>query len=190
MNKEEAAEILREAVEVLDAASISPALQSAALSELIKLLAPTSSSEPSVVESSPSIPQGVSAPSLTRLAQKVGLTLEVLGDLFVVEGNELQLAIPSRKLAETKKEGTVEVAVLVCVGRQGTGLDEEWTSVSEIRKWATEFSRYDDKHFGEHLQLADNLLTIVGKGTQRKFRVKWNEAETIKEVITQVRERA
>jgi hypothetical protein len=181
------ARVLSEALDVLERADVPPELRTAALPEAIRLIDRTEA--PTDVGGSTQQDEeelGGAVASLEKLGKRLDLPMEVLTDIYYVDGDALQLTAPSRKIAPSKKEGTAEIAVLVTVGRQGAGLDNDLTSVNEVRHWARELGRYDDKHFGEHLQGADNVLTIIGKGMQRNLRTKWHEKEQLREIIQRV----
>ena len=184
---ERVTQILASAVEALEKASVPRDLRAAALPEAIKLIAGDveASARPPLPEmrAPDEAPLTNAKPSLDQLAQRLGIPLNVISDVYVEVNGELHLGVPSRNIASTKKEGSAEIAVLVSVGRQGTGVDPDLTPNAEVRRWAQELNRYDEKHFGEHVQAADRLLTIVGKGQRRQFRVKWHEADQLKAVI-------
>jgi hypothetical protein len=184
---DQVAQILTRAVEAVEKASVPDDLRAAALPEAIQLFArgvqAPIAAPPRSTGTSAEEPSTNATPSLDKLAQRLGIPLDVLSDVYVEVNGELQLGVPSRNIASSKKEGAAEIAVLVCVGRQGTGVDQDLTPNAEVRRWAQELNRYDEKHFGEHIQAADHLLTIVGKGQRRQMRVKWHEADQLKAVI-------
>lgn len=183
------AEVLRDAVRAIEKAGVPPELRSAGLPEAVRLLTrPAQTSESQKVDRSHAAQEG-ETPSLEKLAQRLGVSLAVLEDLFYIKDGTLHLIVPSRKIATGKREGTGEIAVLVTAGRQGAGLDDDLTAVSEVRHWANEMGRYDEKHFGEHLDTVDDVVTIIGKGRGRKLRAKWHEMDQLREIITRIAER-
>lgn len=178
---------LRRALEAVDEAGIPADLREAALPSAIQLTAGAAGlslnrrdverpAEPLEPVASDEVPLG-------RFAQRLGIPMEVLEDVYVVVDEQLHLGVPSRNIASSKKEGAGEIAVLVSAGRQGTGVDQDLTPVSEVRRWVKELNRYDEKHFGEHIRGADHLLTIVGRGQTRQLRVKWHEADQLRALI-------
>lgn len=181
------ASMLRRALEAVNEADIPADLREAALPSAIELTARTaglSLNRPDVERpAEPLEPVASDEVPLGKLAQRLGIPLEVLEDVYVEVDGQLHLAVPSRKIASSKKDGAAEIAVLVSAGRQGTGVDQDLTPIGEVRRWAQELNRYDEKHFGEHVQAADHLLTVVGKGQKRQLRVKWHEADQLKALI-------
>jgi hypothetical protein len=176
-NASKVAEILRTAHEAVKEAGVPTALQPVAFEKAVDLLA----AAPAVLtpitppaEEPPPKPQlggGGEEKTLARLAAKLGVTEESVGEVFYVENDALAIGIGTSKLGSQNKEAVQQLALLVAAGRQGGGWDAEWTNVSEIRPVADAYGKVDT-NFATTVKGMDDVFTLSGNGANRKLKVK------------------
>jgi hypothetical protein len=126
--------------------------------------------------------------ALGRLATRLGVSESALADVFAIDGVDVSLHVASAKLSTTKSKATREIALLIAVARQGTGIDDAWTDVSHIRDALMQYSRYDMSNFSRHLRDIDDVFNLRGKPVQqlRLTRPGWEAAtELVKTVVNQ-----
>lgn len=105
------------------------------------------------------------------LATKVGVEPEQLADLYGIDDDGLPtVRVPANQLPSSKTAATVELALLVCAGRQASGEQETTTKV--IRELCDHYGKFDSGNFASTLTGADRYWQMTGKGQSRSLRLR------------------
>jgi hypothetical protein len=108
---------------------------------------------------------------LPQIANKLGLSMEIVGDVFDVEDGALKIVLPTSSLESGKKAATRQLALLIAVARQAAGL-EEWTYAKDIREVTKEFNKFDVSNFAQTLNSMDEVFRFTGNGAaERRVKV-------------------
>jgi hypothetical protein len=174
---EEIKEMMKEVVKALDEADIPEDLRVTAFEKgfdaLMGTPPTTATTAPSVVqESGRQIDRAVPAdgPSLEAIASRLGLDLELVGEIYYVDGESLGLAVASSKFHPKKAAATQQIALLVAAGRQAGGWDE-WTHASRIRDVARDYGRFDPANFATTIKRMGNVFSFRGRARSVEVRL-------------------
>jgi hypothetical protein len=96
---------------------------------------------------------------LARIAQRLGVDVETVAEVFDVHDGEVELIIPAGKLPSRVATATKQIALLVAGGRQAAGA-EDWTSIDEIRGVCAYFRRLDSPNFAKTIKEMDDVLNF------------------------------
>jgi hypothetical protein len=107
---------------------------------------------------------------VARIAQRLGLGAETVGEVFDVHEGEVELIIPAGKLPNRPATGTKQIALLVAGGRQAAGT-EDWTSIDVIRQACSYFRRLDSPNFAKTIKEMDDVLNFRNP-SPRKIQVR------------------
>jgi hypothetical protein len=124
---------------------------------------------------------------LHRLAARLRIDPDALADVFDFDGGEARLHVPSSRISATKSQATRDIALLIAAARQGSGLDESWTSSNPIREALANYNRYDQSNFSANLRAAGDVLNIRGKASATEVRLTqpgWEAATTLIRALT------
>lgn len=110
-------------------------------------------------------------PSLQAIAEKLGVDVAAVEQVYDYHGGELHLAVHPDKLAPSKSRATAEIAQLLAAGRQAIGLDESSTHVSLVREEAEHFKRYDQANFATTINSLSKVMTVRGSGRERTLKM-------------------
>lgn len=123
---------------------------------------------------------GTSAP-VAELARRTDLSQEHVADLYSTsDDGMLTVHVPARQLAPSKTRGTVELALLVCAGRQVSG--EQATHARVIRQVCDHYGKLDSPNFSSAMKSGDAYWQIAGKGSDTTFTLRrpgWEEAAAL-----------
>ncbi|MGH8983714.1 MAG: hypothetical protein ACRDY6_07540 [Acidimicrobiia bacterium] len=108
---------------------------------------------------------------MARIAARLNLSLELVSEVFVVDGEQLELVVGSQRLHQARSRGTEQVALLVAAGRQAAGLDDSWTETERIREWCDLYRRYDAANFASTIRGMDDVFNIRGPSRNRTVRL-------------------
>jgi hypothetical protein len=175
-SQEKVTDILRAAHEAVTAAGLPEELQRAGFEKAIDLLAGGGSS------ASPEAPDGAAGPvdppeggdirTLARIASKLGLSVETVGEVFHIEGEALALGLATSMFPAAKATAAQEITLLVAAGRQAGGWDAEWTATSEVRPIVDAYGKLDSGNYaGSITSMADDF-SFSGSGVSRRLKVK------------------
>ena len=118
---------------------------------------------------------------LSKLADSLELPLEQIKDVFYADGEQIELIISPQQLDKSTASAMKEVALLITVARQYSGL-EEWTSVNEVRKACDNLGPFDSSNFAKAM-MATKFLRSKGKGQQRELKAPRTALEGAKVLI-------
>jgi hypothetical protein len=172
VNRTELVERIKAAAAVVAEAGLTESLQPAAFEAAFAALGNTRPIERPASHSERTGRVPGDANPIARIASTLGLPIEVVDDVFHVDGDRLGLGVASSRIARAKTAGTKQLALLVAVGRQVGGFDEEWTSSAEIRRVCVEYGRFDSNNFATTLTEMDEWFQFRGQRQQREVRVK------------------
>lgn len=181
-------EVLRAAWQAVEDAKIPEDHRSLAFSKAIDLMSgnggPTQTFPRSSVQPNHS-PNGGSAAAndLARIAERLNLPLDEVGEVYYGQGEELRLTISTNSLGRgNMKAGTQKLALLVAAMRQGAGL-EDTTPTDIIRQTADEFGQLDGSNFASHIADMGDNLQIIGSGRSKSVRLKRTGWEAAAELV-------
>lgn len=162
-------EQLIEAKRVVEEAKLPPEYRVAAFEHALKQsLAPGGV----VGDSVSAIQLGPDSEPLERIASALGLDIAIVGNVFDVNGSDLNLVFPSSRLDSGKAGGTRQVALLVAAARQALGWDEgNWSSVDLLKPAVTIFGKFDPANFATSIYGMQDVFVFRGTGIDREVRV-------------------
>jgi hypothetical protein len=163
---------LKTAHETIVEAGLPAELQEVAFAEVLRHML---SGAPQPTGQSPARPGSMhpgSKPSgVARLAARVGVSEAALADVFEIVGDNVSLHVSSSRISSSKSGATKEVALLIAAARQGSGIDDAWTSVGYVRDALQQYNRYDLGNFSAYLHRAADAFNFRGKGTALEVRL-------------------
>jgi hypothetical protein len=188
------AEVLKSALAAVKAADIPPELQSTALEKAIDLIAEgggAPATKPPVGNGSKQHRGHAASDAslgdesvLGKIAERLKLERVVVEEVFHHDGDDLEIVLGTAKFDQSKRAGTIQIALLLAAGRQAGGL-EEWTSVKDIRELAKDFGRFDQANFANTITKMDNVFMYTGSSTaDRKVKVSRQGYERAVALIT------
>lgn len=185
-----ATDVLRAAKEAVEQAGIPDDLRATAFEKAIDLVSGSialTNGKGSDHRSSPHLetPGSEQDSALLRLARKLKLDAELVGDIFHEEDGELRVVVGAGKLNRGKKGATQQLALLVCAARQAIGV-EEFTSFDRVRKIAEEYRRYDRANFARSLNEMMDEFSFRGTARQREIKVSRPGWEAAARLVTQL----
>jgi hypothetical protein len=125
------------------------------------------------------------ADPLARIAGKLGLPLDLVGDVFYIDSGELGIGLPTSSFDRTKAGATKQLALVIAAGRQAAGLDE-WTSSAVIRAMCQEYGRFDSANFATTLRSIGSAFSYRGKGFNLEVRLTRPGLERASELIREL----
>ncbi len=184
-------DVVRDALKVMENAGVPEALRPAALPAIIELMArqaPGAASTglgPYQPSAPGSQPVSGAADLLTRLGARLGVDGDLVEGVYTSDGTGVTISVHPGRLPKTRSTGTKNLALLVTAMRQAT-LDEEFTFVEEIRRFAQEYDRYDQANFASALGEMRGAFLVKGSGRQRALKLTrpgWRQAaELVKQL--------
>ena len=185
MNKEQAAVLLTEIVEVLEAAGTPKELWPVAFQHLWPEMIRTAGGQAEPPQEGARAVGSTDQSAYQELARRVGLEPAQLLDLYAVEEDGTLIARPpARMLSQSKSHGTVELALLACAGREAGGLQETPSAV--IRDISSLYGKFDSNNFASTMLGGDAYWQISGKGQQRTYRLRMPGWDAAGDVIRRV----
>lgn len=175
------AAVLRESLKVLEDAETPPELRAAALPPVFELIARQAPGSPNmalVPYQSPAAQVATGPDPIDRLVVRLGVSRDAVDAVFTSDGNAVDISVHPGRLPRSKSTGTKAVALLVTAMRQAT-MDEEFTSVDEIRRVAQEFGRYDGPNYASAIGELRGAFLVKGSARQRQLKLTrpgWQQA--------------
>jgi hypothetical protein len=173
---DEVVKVLKQALKAVNDSGVPAALRPAAFREAVRLLSSDSAS-PGQGETPPGHTRATSGGgsggtgSLGALATKLGVSRDLIGEVYHIESGDIKLIVASTKLESDKRAATRQVAVLVAAGRQGAGIDADWTASKVIRDACGDLGKLDSPNFAKTLNSMGDVFSFQGKGQSRKVKV-------------------
>lgn len=160
---------LREAAAAVDSAELPADLRSPGFVLAFSAGSPVRK-DPARTPTSPNGDAPSSEPDKT-LAQALGVQENGLDRIYDFVSEALDLIVPPRVLAQSRRAAMAEVALLVVAGRQGLGL-EEWTKVEEVRRACEGRGVLDPTNFGKVISALDGHgVRVRGRGAGRELSI-------------------
>jgi hypothetical protein len=176
--------ILRTAQEAVDDAQLAEAFRVTGFEKAVDLLAVQAGLVPAVSASLPLPPNGsgsssagstppndADAKTLARVAAKLKVSTDAVGEVFHIEDDRPILIIGTGKLESGKGPATKQIALLISAARQAGGWDSDWTSVTEVRPVAQNYGKFDSGNFASTIKEMDDVFNFTGDGQSRKIKV-------------------
>lgn len=123
---------------------------------------------------------------LLTLASRLGLDVSRLEEILSITDDGLQLYAPSSRISAMKSKATRELALAVVAARQGSGLDEGWTKINEVREVVRDFGRYDESNFSTYVRGLGDVLSIRGRQSGVELRLTQPGWEAAVKVFSQL----
>jgi hypothetical protein len=162
--------LLQQTLDTLDDANVPDAIRPVAFAKVFDALSNQAPASPNAQRDRGA--RSDDSTGLDRIAERLGLPLEVVDNAFVVDANGVELVIPPGRFEARKAPATEQIALLVAASRQAIGLDEDgWTSVDHIREACENFKKHDPSNFATTLRDMDDVFTVRGSGRDRKVRM-------------------
>jgi hypothetical protein len=191
VDQQEIARVLKDALKAIDEAGVPAELRPAALDKAVDLLVGAATGQPAASQRGgatgkqdpPPPPDENDADPLTKIAGKLGLTRDVVEEVYGLDEGELRIVVPQRKLGATKSAGAKQLALLWAAARQAT-TGAEWTESEEIREVAKDFGKFDSANFGGQIRSMDASLRFTGSGRSLKVKVNRKGWENAADLVT------
>jgi hypothetical protein len=126
------------------------------------------------------------AARLEALATRLGVSASRLEDIMSITDDGVQLYAPSSRVSSMKSTAARELALAVVAARQGSGLDDGWTNISEVREVVKQFGRYDESNFSTSVRALGDVLSIKGRGVGAQLRLTQPGWEAAAKVFAQL----
>lgn len=107
---------------------------------------------------------------LARIAARLEIDVETVGEVFDVNEGEVELIVPVGKLPGRVATATKQIALLVAGGRQAAGI-EDWTSLDRIREVCAYFKKLDSGNFAKTVREMEDVFNFRN-ASQRKIQVR------------------
>lgn len=107
---------------------------------------------------------------LARIAARLEIDAETVGEVFDVNEGEVELIVPVGKLPGRVATATKQIALLVAGGRQAAGI-EDWTSLDRIREVCAYFRKLDSGNFAKTVREMEDVFNFRN-ASQRKIQVR------------------
>jgi hypothetical protein len=174
--------LLKSVWDDIEEASIPESVRQVAYAELLRHEL-ASLSRPPADGAAPSGATHTNAPvngaGIEALAKRMGVSKDVTAEVFDVTGEQVDVIVPSGRLASAKSAATGQLAVLVAAGRQGLGLDDGWTGIQHVRDTCAAYNKYDQGNFSTYMRQSADWFNTRGKGPKTELRlnkVGWERA--------------
>lgn len=122
---------------------------------------------------------------LARIAQRLKLDPEIVGEVFHDADGEIEITVPSAKLETGKKGATTQLALLLAAARQGAGL-EDFTPFDVIRKVTEDYRRYDQANFSRSINEMSDVFNFRGTSRNRSVKVNRPGWEAAAELVREL----
>lgn len=180
--------VLSEALRAIDEAKIPPELRSVAFEKAVDLISGNGRQHGTANGASQTSSQQRESTVTTsagnavdRIAARLKLDPEVVGEVFAELDGDLAIIVSPRKLIEGKSGGTKQLALLLAAGRQAAGL-EEFTPTKLVRDVAEDFKKFDSPNFASTLGSMSNEFNFHGTGQSRSVKLSrggWEDAANL-----------
>jgi hypothetical protein len=117
----------------------------------------------------------------------LGVERDLVEQVYDVTGEAVDLVVASSRLDNMKSRATADLALLIAAGRQAIDLDQNGTSVEEVRRWAEHFKRYDASNFAATMKSLDTTMNVKGKARDRALKMTspaWAKAGELVRTLT------
>jgi hypothetical protein len=192
MNDAELKELVKRAVAIVEGAAVPEDLRAAVFQQVWSTIvdpgsAPLIPAEMGQVVGDASTEVRPTS-DVEQFAHKLGITVDEVEDAFrVEEDGSFSVDIATKNLPAQKRKATIDVALLVCAGRQYKS--QEFTAGTLIRSVCDDYGRLDGPNFSATMSGRDDLWSIGGgtRGHPASYRLRrpaWPEAgDTVKRLL-------
>jgi len=172
VDAEEAKNLLREVVDILDEVKVPEDVRSVAFEQLWRSL---SAAEPSAEPAPAGAPEGE---PMQKLAQRLNMDAATLVDFYQLqEDGALRVVVPTNLLSPAKATATKELGLLVCAGRQATV--EDSTSALAIKEACNLYGKLDSPNFATTMKEGEKWWIVSGPARNRAYKLRtpgWDAA--------------
>lgn len=188
---EQLTDVLRAVVGAINDAEITEDLREIAFAKSFDFLtadAPAQTGRKSLVPKDPKRddPQPESD-GIAAIARKLKLEGDAVARVFDIDDDGVHLTVAHSALATQRKTAMQEVARLISAGRQGAGIDEEWTSIDAVRAACDNLGVLDAGNFAAAItKIGGAGVRIRGAGRKRELKVNAAGYESARELVTRL----
>lgn len=177
-----ATNILKSALEAVEAAEIPSDLREAAFLQAIEMLRAGAADQSGKGDHNGGGGDGAptESPRLKKVAVALGVPYDRIETLFVEHEDSLQVAADPAVLGSSTKERAKGVALLLAVGRQLGGWDDGATSDSYIRAEVDRLGVYDSTNYAKHVKELTAWFNVNGSGKSATYKLKFAGREHAK----------
>jgi hypothetical protein len=104
---------------------------------------------------------------LSKLAARLGLAVEVVGDVYDDADGKIDLIVGSGKLPRHVAAASKDIALLVAAGRQGSE-EEEWTPFSDIRQVCGQYGKLDSSNFATTMKEMQDVFGFRSPSARKR----------------------
>lgn len=181
--------LLVEALKALDDADVPEDLRPVAFECAFGHLAGGSSAAVRVTGEPIAAARGFAADGdeIQQIASRLGLSPELIADVFDFSGDDPEIVIATSKLDREKAAASKQLALLVTAARQAIG-KEDWTSAGVIRDVCRDYGKLDSANFATTLLSMGSIFNFRGKGQQREVKLTrhgYERAATLVQELTE-----
>jgi hypothetical protein len=177
MDQTKVKEILEQAHHAVTEAGVPEGLQEVAFTKAVDLLAG---------QTAPALPQqqtgqqqqqqqqpAGNGPSLQKIATKLNLDLATVENIYIVEDGQLQVIVPTNRLATSARAAMRELIHVTAVGRQAGGWDTGASAITDVRAVCEHYggAHYDANNFGNSVTDLRDYIRKTGTRNSATLRV-------------------
>lgn len=174
------ADALRQAADLVEAADLPEDLRAAAYRKVLDLIVAAPATPRGRAEG-PMLP--AAGEPAAEVARKLDVRVETVREVFEFGNGDVSLIFAPSRLPRQKAAATRQIALLVTVARQVSGLDVEWTDIDHARDQCREFGVLDPANFATEIARMGSVFSLKGAGRNRQLRVNRRGLEEAAEII-------
>ena len=186
----ELTEALKQAAKIVEEADLPADLRTAAFEKAVdSLMGSPVGAAPAQARTltGPTLGGTASQGGLHAIALRLGLSKDVIDEVFEVKDNTLDVILGYSRIASGTAAGARQLAVLVVAGRQAAGIDADgWTSAGEIRAICKEFNKFDQANFASTIAGMHQWFSVSGTGQSRKVKMTRAGWEHAAQLVTEL----
>lgn len=119
---------------------------------------------------------------LKIVADKAGVTLAQIKDVFSFEDGEVKLVVGAKRFDRAASKASRDITLLLAGGRQAAQI-EEWTPLKVTREACEHYGRLDGRNYQAAVKRLDPELTFRNQGAAREVRVTMPGWDTWRELV-------
>ena len=188
MNEEQIRQTIQRVISIMEDAGVPPELRATVFNHVWTELTGTATPArtPPSAERAPQVTSEGAEP-FAAFAQRLGVEPQALVDIYQLqEDGSFSVDVPPNVLPDNKREATIQLALLVCAGRQVSL--EGTTSGADISRVCDDHDRPDRGNFATHMRGRSDVWRITGRGRGRPSdyelrRTGWQQAGEVVQLL-------
>jgi len=177
-------DLLKEAVAVVERASVPEDLREIAFAKVLDMLVRTDTGDGTSAKAGSSAEEtGDQSELLVRIASKIGIQPNLIDRVFDHHEDVLIFSGNVTTLGSTRAGMVQNLALLMIAGRRWGGLDQGGSTADEIvRAEVDRHSLLDVTNYNKHISALKPYVTITGSGKSASYKIKYDGLERAKQL--------